>query len=150
VEKEIFKQLENLASKEIAAKALENSYIITYDSLDQAISLTNKRAPEHLQLCFDKAENFMNAFTNYGSLFVGNYSAEVFGDYCSGTNHVLPTNGIARYSGGLSVFDYVKIQTYQIISETYAKEVLIPVSEHIAELEGLVAHRNAALIRNQT
>ncbi|MEW5820342.1 MAG: histidinol dehydrogenase, partial [Cyanobacteriota bacterium] len=137
----------NLNTKDIACKALENSCIITVESLDQAINIANKKAPEHLQLCFHKNEEYINVFKNYGSLFAGNYSAEVFGDYCSGTNHVLPTNGIAKYSGGLSVFDFIKIQTYQIISENFAKEQLIPISEHLANLEGLMAHKNAAFIR---
>ncbi|MGD9580146.1 MAG: histidinol dehydrogenase [Vampirovibrionia bacterium] len=147
VTKELDEQLEKLETKETAKQALLNSFIIKIDSLDEAILISNKKAPEHLQLCFDKAEELSKAFTNYGSLFIGNYSAEVFGDYCSGTNHVLPTNGVARYTGGLSVFDFVKIQTYQVISKELAKEILIPVSSHIANLEGLMAHKNAALIR---
>ena len=69
-----------------------------------------------LELCIENADNLIDKFTNYGSLFIGNYSAEVFGDYISGTNHTLPTNQVAKYCGGLSVFDYIKIQTYQIIS----------------------------------
>jgi histidinol dehydrogenase len=145
--KEINIQLEQLETKETAAKALEKSSIIIVDSLDQAIEVANKKAPEHLQICFEKGEEFIGAFRNYGSLFVGNYSAEVFGDYCSGTNHVLPTNGIARYTGGLSVFDFIKIQTYQIISEKFAQEQMIPISAQMADLEGLMAHKNAALIR---
>lgn len=147
VTKEVEIQLEKLETKETAKQALENSFIILVDSLDQAITISNKKAPEHLQLCFNNADKLSQAFINYGSLFVGNYSAEVFGDYCSGTNHVLPTNGVARYTGGLSIFDFIKIQTYQIISKDVAKEILIPVSSHIANLEGLMAHKNAALIR---
>lgn len=148
VESEIYKQLESLSTKEIAKKALENSFIVNVDSLDQAISIANKKAPEHLQLCFTSAEKYIKAFKNYGSLFVGNYAAEVFGDYCSGTNHVLPTNAVARYSGGLSVFDFVKIQTYQIISKEYAYDCLAPVAAHLANVEGLEAHKNAALLRS--
>lgn len=147
VTKEVESQLEKLETKETAKQALENSFIILVDSIDQAITISNRKAPEHLQLCFMNAEKLSHAFTNYGSLFIGNYSAEVFGDYCSGTNHVLPTNGVARYTGGLSIFDFIKIQTYQVISEKVAKEILIPVSSQIAELEGLMAHKNAALIR---
>ena len=141
VTKELETQLEKLETKEIAKLALENSFIILVNSLDEAIIISNKKAPEHLQLCFMNAEKLSQAFINYGSLFIGNYSAEVFGDYCSGTNHVLPTNGVARYTGGLSVFDFIKIQTYQVISENVAKEILIPVSSHIADLEGLMAHK---------
>jgi histidinol dehydrogenase len=144
---EVYRQLELLPTKDIARQALDNSFVIIVNSLDQAVLIANKKAPEHLQLCFDKAEKLMGAFINYGSLFVGNYSAEVFGDYCSGTNHTLPTNGVARYSGGLSVFDFVKIQTYQIISEEAAKQQLISVASHLADVEGLMAHKNAARLR---
>lgn len=146
-EKEVYEQLQKLPTRQIAEQSLQFSHIIIVDSLDQAIEIANKKAPEHLQLCFHRAQNYINAFTNYGSLFVGNYAAEVFGDYCSGTNHVLPTNGIARYSGGLSVFDYLKIQTYQIIAEGHARDSLIPVSTQLADIEGLMAHKNAATIR---
>lgn len=145
--KELYRQLDTLSTKEIAKKALENSCIIVVDSIDQAAYVANKKAPEHLQLCFENADKLFNGFRNYGSLFIGNYSAEVFGDYCSGTNHVLPTNGIARYNGGLSVFDFVKVQTYQIISRQYAQDSLINVASRIASIEGLEAHKNSATIR---
>jgi len=89
----------------------------------------------------------MNKLTNYGSLFVGNYSAEVYGDYCSGTNHVLPTNEVSKYSGGLSVFDYIKIQTYQIISKK-GNRIISPFASQLAKNEGLYAHKLAADVRN--
>ncbi len=85
----------------------------------------------------------MDKFTNYGSLFIGNYSAEVFGDYCSGTNHVLPTNQVSKYSGGLSVFDFIKIQTFQIISKR-GNKLIAPTASLLAEKEGLMAHKLAA------
>lgn len=144
---ELKKQLDVLPTKEITSQALENSFIIEVESLDQAVSIANKKAPEHLEICFNNADKYIDAFLNYGSLFVGNYAAEVFGDYCSGTNHVLPTNGVARYNGGLSVFDFIKIQTYQIVTEEAAKNSLIPIASHIANIEGLMAHKNAADIR---
>ena len=89
-------------------------------------------------------ENAVDLFRNYGSLFIGNYSAEVFGDYVSGTNHTLPTGRAARYTGGLSVFDYVKIQTFQKIEnvEKFAKYASI-----LAEQEGLFAHKLASDVR---
>ena len=114
--------------------------------LDEAVALSNKKAPEHLELCLENAENLINKFNNYGSLFIGNYSAEVFGDYVSGTNHTLPTNQVAKYSGGLSVFDYIKIQTYQIIREKAIKETAMNAS-YLAEKEGLFAHKLAADVR---
>ena len=135
-----------LETKEIAEIAYEKSMAVVVKYLDEAVELSNKKAPEHLELCLENAENLINKFTNYGSLFIGNYSAEVFGDYVSGTNHTLPTNQVAKYSGGLSVFDYIKIQTYQIISDKGIK-VTAQRASHLAEKEGLFAHKLAADVR---
>ena len=138
--------LQSLETKEIAQIAYEKSCAVVVEYLDEAVELSNKKAPEHLELCLENAENLINKFTNYGSLFIGNYSAEVFGDYVSGTNHTLPTNQVAKYSGGLSVFDYIKIQTYQIINESSIKETAKHASK-LAEKEGLFAHKLAADVR---
>lgn len=140
------KFLSMLETADIAKVAFEKSFAVVVESLEEAISLSEKKAPEHLELCFKDAESHIENFKNYGSLFVGNYSAEVFGDYVSGTNHTLPTNQVARYSGGLSVFDYIKIQTYQIID----KDNISKISENasiLAKNEGLFAHKLAADIR---
>ena len=138
--------LKNLPTKEIAEQSYNKSFAVVVRYLDEAVALSNKKAPEHLELCLENAENLINKFNNYGSLFIGNYSAEVFGDYVSGTNHTLPTNQVAKYSGGLSVFDYIKIQTYQIIREKSIKETAINAS-YLAEKEGLFAHKLAADVR---
>lgn len=138
--------LEKLPTKDIAKISYEKSIAIVVNSLEQAIELSNKKAPEHLELCLGNADSYIDKFTNYGSLFIGNYSAEVFGDYVSGTNHTLPTNQVAKYSGGLSVFDYIKIQTYQIISKTSLIETSKNASR-LAEKEGLFAHKLAADVR---
>lgn len=143
------KQLEELSTREIASKSFEKSFAIIVKSIEEAIELANKKAPEHLELCFKNAKKLMNKFTNYGSLFIGNYSAEVYGDYCSGTNHVLPTNEVSKYSGGLSVFDYVKIQTYQIISKQ-GNRIICDFTSQLADKEGLKAHKLAADIRKFT
>lgn len=149
------KQLETIDTKEIASKAFEKSFAIVVKSLDEAVELANKKAPEHLELCFENGKGAQNTkkaidkFNNYGSLFIGNYSAEVFGDYCSGTNHVLPTNEVSKYSGGLSVFDFIKVQTYQIISKT-GNKIISPIASELAEREGLKAHKLAADIRKFT
>lgn len=140
--------LETLQTSGIASKAINNnSFIILVESIAEAINIANSSAPEHLEICFKDADKFINKFVNYGSLFIGNYSAEVFGDYCSGTNHVLPTNGIARYTGGLSVFDFVKIQTYQQISKEAAQNKLCPVASKLAQIEGLYAHKMSSDLR---
>ncbi|MEI8129662.1 MAG: histidinol dehydrogenase, partial [bacterium] len=143
------KQLETLSTKEIASKSFEKSFAIVVKSIGEAIELANRKAPEHLELCVKNAKKIMNKFTNYGSLFVGNYSAEVYGDYCSGTNHVLPTNEVSKYSGGLSVFDFVKIQTYQIISKK-GNKIILPFVSQLAKIEGLQAHKLAADVRKFT
>lgn len=140
------KQLEGLDTKEIASKSFEKSFAVIVNSIADAIELANKKAPEHLEICYKKAKKDINKYKNYGSLFIGNYSAEVYGDYCSGTNHVLPTNEVSKYSGGLSVFDFVKIQTYQIISKK-GNRIISDYASQLAEEEGLSAHKLAADIR---
>jgi histidinol dehydrogenase len=145
VDKKAKEYLKNLPTKEIAQISYDKSFAVVVNSIDDAIKLSNEKAPEHLELCLDGAQDIMK-FTNYGSLFIGNYSAEVFGDYVSGTNHTLPTNQVAKYSGGLSVFDYFKIQTYQIINENSIKETASKASV-LAEKEGLFAHKLASDVR---
>lgn len=146
VEKSAQKQLETLATKDIAQIAFEKSAAIITDTIDEAIKIANLRAPEHLELMFKDAIDYADKFTNYGSLFIGQNCAEVFGDYCSGTNHVLPTNKAARYTGGLSVFDFIKILTYQNIDSDLAKN-LAKTASCLAEAEGLFAHKLAADLR---
>ncbi len=138
--------LSNLSTKEIAEKSFSDSVAIIVNNIAEAVDLANKKAPEHLELVFNNCEKYINEFKNYGSLFIGKYSAEVFGDYVSGTNHTLPTNQVAKYSGGLSVFDYIKIQTYQIVSEN-ALEKTAKRASLLADKEGLSAHKLAADIR---
>ena len=145
VDKKAKEYLQKLPTKEIAQISYDKSIAVVVNSINEAIELSNNKAPEHLEFCLDGAQDIMK-FTNYGSLFIGNYSAEVFGDYVSGTNHTLPTNQVAKYSGGLSVFDYFKIQTYQIINEKSVKETAQKASA-LAEKEGLFAHKLAADVR---
>lgn len=143
------KFLKDLPTRIIAEKSFEKSFAIIVKNIEEAIELANKRAPEHLELCFKNAEKFKNRFINYGSLFIGNYSAEVFGDYCSGTNHVLPTNQVSKYSGGLSVFNFIKVQTYQKVSKKGNCKIL-PTASKLADKEGLMAHKLASDIRKFT
>ncbi len=145
VEKQAEEYLKTLPTKDIAKVSFDKSVAIIVNSIDEAVEATNKKAPEHLELCFGDSFD-INKFTNYGSMFIGSYSAEVFGDYVSGTNHTLPTNQVAKFSGGLSVFDYFKIQTYQIINEKSLKQTAINASA-LAFQEGLFAHKLAADIR---
>ena len=147
VQKSAEKQLETLKTKEIAQIAFEKSSAIIVNSIDEAIEISNRRAPEHLELMFKDADKFKDKFINYGSLFVGENCAEVFGDYCSGTNHVLPTNMAARYTGGLSAFDFIKILTWQNIDKNMAKD-LAKTASKLAEAEGLFAHKLASDLRS--
>ncbi len=146
VQQSALKQLKTLQTKEIAQIAFEKSVAIIVNSIDEAIEISNKRAPEHLELMFKEADKYKDKFTNYGSLFIGENCAEVFGDYCSGTNHVLPTNRAAKYTGGLSVFDFIKILTVQNIDKSTAKE-LAKTASKLAEAEGLFAHKLASDLR---
>ncbi len=143
----IEKQLLALKTRDIAKKSIDkNGAIILADNINEAIEIANKRAPEHLELQIKNPDTIIPKLKNYGSLFIGEYSAEVFGDYCSGPNHTLPTNGCARYTGGLSVKEYVKVLTYQKITKEASKD-LIKIASILAEVEGLFGHKNAADIR---
>ena len=146
VEKSASAQLSNLETKEIAEIAFEKSVCVVVEHISEAVEIANLRAPEHLELMFKGAEDKAFEFKNYGSLFIGQNCAEVFGDYCSGTNHVLPTNKASRYTGGLSVFDFIKILTYQNIDKKTAK-TLAETASNLAEAEGLFAHKLASDLR---
>ncbi len=140
--------LETLKTADTAKISFEKSYAVVVDDIEDAIEISNKRAPEHLELIFEDCEKYVDKFIHYGSLFIGENCAEVFGDYCSGTNHVLPTNKCAKYTGGLSVMDFVKIQTYQKISKEYSME-LSKLASMIAEQEGLFAHKLSSDLRRK-
>lgn len=139
---EIF--LKTLKTADIAKESYQKSIAYVVKNIDEAVEIANKKAPEHLELCINNVNEEIDKFKNYGSLFIGNYSAEVFGDYVSGTNHTLPTSRASRYTGGLSVFDFIKIQTFQKIEtvEKFSKYASI-----LAEQEGLFAHKLASDIR---
>lgn len=145
-EKELKSQLSKIATKKIAKKSLKKRKTIKVKNIEEAIRIANKIAPEHLELQVKNPKKYLNQLKNYGSLFLGEYSGVVFGDYCSGTNHVLPTGETARYTGGLSVKDFVKILTYQQVSKKGAKN-LAKIAEKLASVEGLNAHQKSAEIR---
>ena len=147
ISQSVDKQLSILKTKDVAGESIDkNGAIILVDNIEEAISIANKRAPEHLELQMKNPDSIISKLKNYGSLFIGEYSAEVFGDYCSGPNHTLPTNGCARYTGGLSVKEYVKVLTFQKVTKEASKD-LIRAASKLADVEGLYAHKNAADIR---
>jgi len=146
VQKEIEQQLEVLQRKEFASKALDNSKAILVNSIDDAIDLVNEYAAEHLIISCANDEAIAEKIINAGSVFLGNYSPESVGDYASGTNHTLPTNGYARSYSGVSVDSFVKKITYQKLSEEGLKNIGETV-ETMAKAEGLEAHANAVTVR---
>lgn len=144
--KEVERQIKKLPREEIARSAISNSRVIITDDLTQAIQISNKYAPEHLILSFDTAEDYVDQITCAGSVFVGHYACESAGDYCSGSNHVLPTYGYARQYSGLSVEAFQKTITFQRISQKGLNGIADTI-ETLARLEGLEAHARAVSIR---
>ena len=146
VQKALEKQLAVLPRKDIAAKVLENSTAIIVKDMEEAIDLVNEYAAEHLIIACENDETIAEKIINAGSVFLGNYSPESVGDYASGTNHTLPTNGFAKAYSGVSVDSFVKKITYQKLSH----QGLLKIGETVvlmAEAEGLTAHANAVNIR---
>jgi histidinol dehydrogenase len=139
-------QLELLERKEIASKALENSKAVLMKDMDEAIALVNEYAAEHLIIASDEAHRYGEKVINAGSVFLGNFTPESAGDYASGTNHTLPTNGYARAYSGVSVDSFVKKITFQQISKQGIQNIGKTIIT-MAEAEGLDAHANAVKIR---
>lgn len=139
-------QLQLLERKDIADKALLNSKAILVNNMDEAIAISNAYAPEHLIVASEKADMYVSGIVNAGSVFLGNYTPESAGDYASGTNHTLPTNGYARAYSGVSVDSFVKKVTFQEISKD-GINLLGPTIISMAEAEGLDAHANAVKLR---
>lgn len=146
VEKAVVKQLADLPRKEIAAKALENSTLILMKNESSALELINEYGPEHLIIGAKNEDLFINEVSNAGSVFLGNYTPESAGDYASGTNHTLPTNGYAKSYSGVSLDSFTKKITYQKITKEGLKD-LGPIIETMAEAEELYAHKNAVTLR---
>jgi len=143
---EIERQIDLLPRREIALSALANSKAILVESIQTGLDLLNEYAAEHLILAVADADAIAEQVTNAGSVFIGNFSCESAGDYASGTNHTLPTNGAARAYSGVSVESFTKTITYQTVSREGISD-LGPVIETMAAAEGLDAHRNAVSIR---
>jgi histidinol dehydrogenase len=146
VQEEIASQLEKLPRLEIAKKSLENSSIILVQDHKEAIEIMNYYGPEHLILSVRDADDIAEMIYNAGSVFIGNFTPESAGDYASGTNHTLPTNGYAKSYSGVSLESFLKKITFQKISEEGIKG-LGPVIEAMATAEHLMAHKEAVSIR---
>jgi histidinol dehydrogenase len=146
VRQETLAQLTLLSRESIAKRALENSRFIVVDNLEQAVEISNQNAPEHLILQVDEPREMLSRITNAGSVFLGRWTPESVGDYCSGTNHVLPTYGYAKAYSGLGVDQFLRQMTVQELSES-GLEQLGDAVVSLAGLEGLDAHAAAVTRR---
>lgn len=146
---ELEKQLNVLSRRETTAQALENSRVVLVENSGEAIDLLNEYAPEHLILACRNDEEIAAKIVNAGSVFLGNYSCESAGDYVSGTNHTLPTNGFARTYSGVSIDSFVKKITFQKLSANGIRNLGATI-ETLAAAEGLDAHKNAVTLRLQS
>lgn len=143
---EVQQQLATLPREAIAEKALVNSRAIEVDCIESAITISNSYAPEHLILALRNSQQFLSQVKSAGSIFLGDYAPESLGDYCSGTNHVLPTNGAARAYSGVSVASFQKSISIQTVSQAGLNAVG-PCAVTMANAEGLQAHANSVLLR---
>lgn len=141
-------QLKELPRAELAQKTLENSFSVVLPNIEDCFAFSNEYAPEHLILAIENSEKYIDLVQNAGSVFLGNYSCESAGDYASGTNHTLPTNGYAKSYSGVSLDSFVKKITFQKINEEGLKNIGKTI-KIMAEAEQLLAHKNAVSIRLQ-
>ena len=147
VKKLLFDQLKKLPRKSIATKSLKsNGILINVSSNQKLTEVINTIAPEHLELNIKNYKDVANKITNAGSIFLGKYSTEAMGDYLAGTNHVLPTAGAARFSSGLSVYDFYKRISYINLSKK-GIETLGPSVITLANFEGLAGHAKSIELR---
>jgi histidinol dehydrogenase len=141
-------QLDALPRKDIAAKALENSVMISVDTHSDLATIINEYAPEHLILAREDGFELSKSVINAGSVFIGYYTPESVGDYASGTNHTLPTYGYARMYGGVALEDFVKYVTFQELTPA-GLENIAPTVEILAQAEELEGHRQAVVLRRE-
>tara|TARA_Y100000768_G_scaffold375957_1_gene347411 strand:+ start:12453 stop:13742 length:1290 start_codon:yes stop_codon:yes gene_type:complete len=147
VNKKIDMMINNQKRKKIIKKSLESrGLFIRASNFNEVIKIANKIAPEHLEIIGKKANILAKKITNAGAIFIGENSPEVFGDYCAGPNHVLPTNGTAKYASPLGVYDFLKRTSVMRISKKHAKE-LSNIASSLADCEGLHAHSESAKYR---
>jgi phosphoribosyl-ATP pyrophosphohydrolase/phosphoribosyl-AMP cyclohydrolase/histidinol dehydrogenase len=144
---ELVGQLEDLPTRQVAEAALAGGFCVVASDLDEAIALCERLAPEHLQVMTATPDAVANRLRGWGGLFIGAGSAEVLGDYGAGPNHTLPTGGVARFQGGLSVLDFVRVHTWLRIDDAEAARQTVDDSVRLARMEGLEAHARAAEMR---
>ncbi len=147
VQAELERQLPLLPREEIARASIDrNGKIIVTESMEEAVSISNQLAPEHLEVCVDQPFDYLDKITNAGSIFLGKNCPEALGDYIAGPNHTLPTSGTARFSSPLSVDDFIKKSQYTYFTKNALQNVADKIAV-FAEKEGLQAHARSAVIR---
>jgi histidinol dehydrogenase len=146
VENEIEIQMNDLPRKDLAEKAIANSKLIFVENDTIALAMINEYGPEHFIICAESEEYYINEVYNAGSVFIGNFTPESAGDYASGTNHTLPTNGYAKNYSGVNLDSFTKSMTFQKISKKGIQNIGKAI-EIMAEAEGLQAHKNAVSLR---
>ena len=146
VEKEIEKQIQHLSRINIAEKAIENSKLIVVESKEIAMELINEYGPEHFIICTETNDFYIDGIQNAGSVFIGNYTPESAGDYASGTNHTLPTNGYSKAYSGVNLDSFLKAITFQEISAKGIQNIGETIAL-MADAEGLDGHKNAVTLR---
>ena len=137
-------QLEGLPTRKVAEAALSRGFAVVVADIDEAVRACNVLAPEHLQVFTRDPKSLAGRLEHWGGLFVGATSAEVFGDYGAGPNHTLPTCRVARFKGGLSVLDFLRVRTWLEMEPGEASESMASDAAALARLEGLEAHARAA------
>ena len=147
VEERILKELPRQNRKSIIEASLQNfGLLINSKDIEEAIKISNDLAPEHLQMSIENSEDYLDKIENAGAIFLGEYTPEVFGDYCAGTNHVLPTVGTAKFSSPLGVYDFQKRSNIIKCSKESSK-ILAKHATVIANAEGLFSHKESAALR---
>ena len=136
-------------NRSTALEALKQSFAVKCESIEQCVSISDDIAPEHLEIQTKNPKEVAQSCSNYGGLFVGEHAAEVLGDYGAGPNHTLPTGGTGRYTGGLSVFNFLRIRTWMRVDDSDKSQGMVDDSVVMARLEGLEGHARAAEARKR-
>jgi phosphoribosyl-ATP pyrophosphohydrolase/phosphoribosyl-AMP cyclohydrolase/histidinol dehydrogenase len=144
VDAEVARQLADLPTRNVAEAALNHGFTVVARDLNEAVRVCNELAPEHLQVLTADAHAVAERIEHWGGLFIGEASAEVFGDYGVGPNHTLPTGGVARFKGGLSVLDFLRVRTWLKLEFGEETDTMVEDAAALARLEGLEAHARAA------
>lgn len=140
----LVKQLEVLTTKDVAQEAVKKGFAVLVADIDEAIKVSDRLAPEHLEIQTSDSQAVADRCNSYGGLFIGTRAAEVLGDYGAGPNHVLPTGGTGKYTGGLSVHTFLRLRTWMRLDDADASQAQVKDSVQLARLEGLEGHARAA------